>query len=54
MKEDGKTPLLSMDLMPFGLVEYQLEIFNATHDCQVDSLSFLLAFCFTEAISNRD
>ena len=34
-KEDGKTPLLPMDRMPFGLIQYQLEFFNATHVCQV-------------------
>jgi len=34
-KEDGKTPLLPMDRMPFGLIQYQLEFFNATHVCQI-------------------
>ena len=34
-KEDGKTPILPLDRMPFGLIQYQLEFFNATHICQV-------------------
>ena len=53
-KEDGKTHLLSMDRMPFGLIQYHLEFFNAKQDFQVHLLSFHLALYFSEAISNRD
>lgn len=34
-KEDGKTSILPLDRMPFGLIQYQLEFFNVTHICQV-------------------
>ena len=34
-KEDGKSPILPLDRMPFGMIQYQLEFFNATHICQV-------------------
>ena len=34
-KEDGKTPIMPWDRMPFGLIQYQLQFFSATHICQV-------------------
>lgn len=40
-KEDGKTPILPLDRMHFGLIQYQLEFFNATHVCQVEALKEL-------------
>ena len=43
-KEDGKTPILPLDRMPFGLIQYQLEFFNATHVCQVIFHSEVLLF----------
>lgn len=36
------TPILPLDRMPFGLIQYQLEFFNAAHICQANILFIII------------
>lgn len=42
-REDGITPIIPLDRMPFGLIQYQLEFFNSTHICQVTILFIIIS-----------
>ena len=53
-KGDGKTSLLPMDRMQFGLMQHQTEFFHAIHVCQVIFVVFTTFLWFiSEKIIGR-